>query len=370
MRSLSGWLGGLSACIVGFGVLLTGGVALADQPVFPVMNTSEQPPDGVWFRYGPDPSLTTRTTGVGVYAGEHVRVKCWWAGTAFGPYANTIWYYAYDVERPVAAGQSNEGWINTHYVDDGMTANHAHPSVPGCTSGSGSGGDVAGDGGGGGSGGTPPSSISIYYSPYPADDHELSDQSVATVHPREFVTGCTSAKPGYAAAKRHAGGRPIDTLAGWSRGHVGVMYFLARASDDELRQLDYVLLIDPGTYDQTTCDRDLGAGARLAHWLAVNPNAHLAVISTEEFSQQDRSRGIQESYFNDIRRLSTPPRINLRPRVLTCNYDVTHEGAFRMGQYWIRHRIGTTPSRSGRASSCPWLSERGHTYKPSWGWNP
>src|ERR1700754_148850 len=78
--------------------------AAADNPVFPVMNTDEQPPDGVWFRYAPDPNMTERVTGLGVYKGEHVSVKCYWNGTAFGPYNNTVWYYAYDVERPTVMG--------------------------------------------------------------------------------------------------------------------------------------------------------------------------------------------------------------------------------------------------------------------------
>src|SRR4051794_21976573 len=118
----------LISAMVGLTVFAAAAVALpasafAD-PTFPVMNTSEQPPDGVWFRYGPDPSQTERITGLGVYQGEHVRVKCFTVGTPFGPYSNNIWYYAYDVERPSVTGRSNEGWINTHYVDDGQTANH------------------------------------------------------------------------------------------------------------------------------------------------------------------------------------------------------------------------------------------------------
>jgi hypothetical protein len=211
----------LSACAILCGGVSFAAIAAADS-TFPVMNTSEQPPDGVWFRYGPDPSLTTRTTGVGVYAGEHVRVRCWSAGTAFGPYANTIWYYAYDVERPVAAGQSNEGWINTHYVDDGMTANHAHPSVPACTSGSGDGGPVAA--GGGGSrpvGPQPVTPVSIYYSPYSSGSHELYDQSAGTVDLNQFANGCTSSKPGYAAALarlRRAWDRHARRLEQRSRG--------------------------------------------------------------------------------------------------------------------------------------------------------
>ena len=118
--------------------------ARADEPVFAVMNTSETPPDGVWFRYGPDAAQTTRTTGVGVYMNEHVRVKCFWHGTPFGAYDNDVWYFAYDQERPTAAGRPNQGWINTHYVDDGQTADHPHPAVSACATGSGDGGTVGG----------------------------------------------------------------------------------------------------------------------------------------------------------------------------------------------------------------------------------
>lgn len=139
--------------------------ARADQPVFPVMNTSETPPDGVWFRYGPDPAQTTRTTGLGVYMHEHVAVKCYWHGTPFGPYANDVWYYASDVERPTAAGQPNVGWINTHYVDDGMTADHPNPSVPQCAQGSGNGGDAGGQApaGAGAAPSSPPATANAFY---------------------------------------------------------------------------------------------------------------------------------------------------------------------------------------------------------------
>lgn len=329
----------------------------ADMPVFPVMNTSEQPPDGVWFRYGPDPSQTTRTTGVGVYRGEHVRVKCYSIGTSFGPYRNAIWYYAYNVERPTAAGRSNEGWINTHYVDDGMTANHAHPSVPSCSS-----------GGGGGTPAPTPAPVSIYYSPYNANGpskFKLADQSAKTIYASEWMTNCGSADPAYSKAmQKLASGQSIKTLSGWSAGRMGPIYFLSRASDAQRRQINYILLIDPGYYDQLACDRSKNAGGVLVQWLRQNPNAHLVVISSSEISQQQNSRGIQETYFNPIRNASRVPYVNLRPRVLTCNYSFSHEQAFYSAQYWINHEIGSS------TSSCPWLNTGGQTFKPTAGWHP
>jgi hypothetical protein len=337
---------------------LSAGSAAADIPVFPVMNTSEQLPDGVWFRYGPDPSETHRITGVGVYKGEYVRVKCYTVGTPFGPYNNDIWYYAYDVERPMVGSISNEGWINTHYVNDGMTADHANPAVPSCSAG----------------GGTPsptpptPAPIAVYYSPYSINgpsQYKLADQSVRTVYASDWETNCGSSVLAYRQAEgKLASGQSIKTLAGWSAGRMGPIYFLNQATDAQRKQINYVLLIDPGYYSQMTCDRQWSAGSVLVHWLQVNPNAHLVAISSSQISQQANSKGIQETYFNAIRNASHVPMINLRPRVLTCNYTFSHDDAFFSAQYWIAHEIGTT------SQSCPTLRDSAGTFHPTWGWNP
>ncbi|WP_028066700.1 hypothetical protein [Solirubrobacter soli] len=206
-----------------------------------------------------------------------------------------------------------------------------------------------------------PSPASIYFSPYEAGSHELNDRSaLGLARGSWWSSGCAPGAAG--AARSAAGGRPITTVAGWSLGRVGVLRYLAAASDDELRRVNYVLLIDPGTYDELSCDRQIGGGAALARWLTVNQNAHLAVISTTEVSQKQRSKGIQESYFNDIRNQSVPPRVNLRPRVLTCNYSMTHQQAFSTAQYWIQHGIGT--------DSCPTLRTGSRSFPPSAAWHP
>ena len=52
---------------------------------FVVMNTSETPPDGVWFRNSPSQNDTNRETGFGVYAGESMSVDCFSWGDPVGP---------------------------------------------------------------------------------------------------------------------------------------------------------------------------------------------------------------------------------------------------------------------------------------------
>ncbi|WP_433232236.1 phospholipase A2 [Actinomadura formosensis] len=102
------------------------------QPVYAVVNTSETPPDGVWFRDSPHTADTPRITGLGVYMNERVRARCYAMGDAVGPHGNRVWYLADNISRPTAAGRSDSGWLNTHYVDDAMTADHPAPGIPAC----------------------------------------------------------------------------------------------------------------------------------------------------------------------------------------------------------------------------------------------
>lgn len=92
------------------------------QPIFSVMNTSESPPDGVWFRNSPHMADTDRVAGHGVYAGDQVGLHCYAVGDSVGPYNDSLWYYVDNLTRPTALGNgaSNVGYLNAHYVNDGM----------------------------------------------------------------------------------------------------------------------------------------------------------------------------------------------------------------------------------------------------------
>jgi predicted Zn-dependent protease len=116
--------------------------ALASGPAFVVMNTSESLPDGVWFRNSPHTADTNRETGFGVYKNEYVQAVCYQWGDAVGAYGNTVWYLSNNLTRPTINGHANSGYLNTHYVNDGMTANHVYPGIPQCGSGSSGGGTV------------------------------------------------------------------------------------------------------------------------------------------------------------------------------------------------------------------------------------
>lgn len=128
----------VTALIAALAMIVTS-PALAGGPVFPVMNTSETPPDGVWFRDNPAVS-GPRATGYGVYAGDRVELRCYGWGESLGRYGNRLWYYSANLTRPNAPGRNNIGWLNAHYVNDGQNANVVVGGVQACGAGSTTGG--------------------------------------------------------------------------------------------------------------------------------------------------------------------------------------------------------------------------------------
>lgn len=102
------------------------------QPIFTVMNTSEVPPDGVWFRNGPHTSDTDKVTGLGVYVNERVQLRCYGWGDVVGKYQDRLWYRVVNVSRPSNAGRENSGWLNAHYINDGKNANVVDSGVSEC----------------------------------------------------------------------------------------------------------------------------------------------------------------------------------------------------------------------------------------------
>ena len=98
------------------------------------MNTSETPPDGVWFRNSPHTADTDRVTGHGVYSGDRIQLRCYAFGDNVGPYNDALWYYVSNVTRPIVSGNgtSNVGFLNAHYVNDGKRANVVDAGVPAC----------------------------------------------------------------------------------------------------------------------------------------------------------------------------------------------------------------------------------------------
>lgn len=112
-----------------------GGTTTPSGPIFTVMNTSEQLPDGVYFRNSPHTADTSRVTGLGVYRNEQVRLVCYTFGDAVGRFGDALWYYAQNITRPTNNGAPNQGYLNAHYINDSKAANVVDAGVPACTNG-------------------------------------------------------------------------------------------------------------------------------------------------------------------------------------------------------------------------------------------
>lgn len=219
----------------------------------------------------------------------------------------------------------------------------------------------------------------LYFSPYPIGSKwDLPDDGVSkNVGVDQWSTAaqsCQMPNLPYIAGMGALGNTPPQILASWSKGRVGVTSFLMYASTAMKKAINYILLIDPGSYGEMSCDRARDAGEYLTNWLEVNPNAHLVVISTTEVTQLEHSKGIQEVYFNPIRNATNAVGHlggNLSSRVLTCNYNLekpvgltSHQKAYLASRYWIQHRIGST------RNACPQLSLNGSRWNATAGWHP
>ncbi len=98
---------------------------------YPVMNAA----GGVYWRSGPDWNTAVRITGDGFYPGTTVTVTCFRLGAGNVPgSANRMWEQA----RWYSGRGTGYGWINEHFIDDGVGINQHSPGAPAC-SGSGSG---------------------------------------------------------------------------------------------------------------------------------------------------------------------------------------------------------------------------------------
>lgn len=96
---------------------------------YPVMNAT----GGIYWRSGPDWNTAVRIAGNGFYPGTWVTVICYRLGAGNVPgSANRMWEQA----RWYSGSGSGSGWINEHFIDDGVGINQHSPNVPACSGGS------------------------------------------------------------------------------------------------------------------------------------------------------------------------------------------------------------------------------------------
>jgi hypothetical protein len=260
--------------------------------VFSVFNAE----GGIYYRYGPHWSETTSTPGEGVYNGDQAELICGAFGDPVGPYADTAWSKVRNLSRPVG-----EGWVNEHFINDGAPDNGFVSGEPMCGSGSAAGG-----------GAPPPSpaaSISVFYSPNNTPTG-VSVPSIATTNlvSSKWATG-DACSDGKVLSVTPNG---ASTLAGWSNGRLGPIYFLDAANAQRRSQVHTIILFDPGDsgdfgkpslakeiydrlhgVDPTTCDWQLPINSLLANWLNSNGTNRLIILTG---SASEESNGTKSTY--------------------------------------------------------------------------
>ena len=280
---------------------------------------------GVYFRNSPVWGDARRVPGAGVYNGDRVELICGLMGEPYGPYANRWWSRVTNLTRPGAG----TGWVNAHFIDDGMPASTPSPGESTC---------------GGGSPNAPPlTAKSVFFWP---------DLPIPTTRPAgiylhvadidlpfsQWASGnCTSAPP--LPLPIPAG---VTTLAGWSNGRLGPVYFL-KENPDRWSQISEVILFDPGSRSDmegtTGCEQKLSpmVSQTLDRWLK-SPGQHrlliLSGIRTEDwdyvFSHLGVTIGVGKAHFDGLWHYYFPDLWSepwsVRSHAQVCDYDdLAHE---------------------------------------------
>lgn len=213
-----------------------------------------------------------------------------------------------------------------------------------------------------------------YYSPYNVNDPDkylLGEEAKLSVlrYKDEWAPGNCS------TAAAHNGTFDTTTmLSGWSIGRLGPIYYLAKASPEQLQQIDQILWIDPGQESEFAggCDNQKyethetlvfkTPGQILADWLLANPDAHMFVLSGDITAKGGHS-GIQNYYFNDVRNAETESGHDITSRITVCNYTVPrplapakdgHEQMFMGAKRYVDDMLTECPPVDGATFQQPW----------------
>jgi len=133
----------------------------------------------------------------------------------------------------------------------------------------------------------------------------------------------------------------VNTLAGWSNGRLGPMYFMHNYST-EWSRIHTIILFDPGSYGEMNCDRELthpSINEILVKWLQSPDNKLLVLagLATEDWSGriphtsitwgEPKFTGLWNYYLHGLWYQSH----EVRSRAIICDYNkLDHEQILRL----------------------------------------
>lgn len=317
-------------------------------PVYQVVDADNDPYSGIYLRNNPNNFAdATRVSSRYVPYGTSAELICGTWGVSVGqdgdpnrPNYNRRWHQIRVLGGPA---QGQVGWMPDRYMNTPNIANKPTPGEMEC-------------------GAAPPppppppppsNGGSVYYAP-----ETNNTASGANIHlayndwrsDGDCPTGKADNFPNWLAPSN----QNVTTLAGWSIGRLGPVYFLHETRNNRARwqEIDYILIFDPGDFGQlvnNTCDKKYNPGWLYAEWLKANSNARLVILAGEMTSPNSH-RSIQTAYFNAIRSGGAP-----RGHVVTCNYgNMNHTTLFMNFRSWV--------------NKAP--IDKDHCPNGVWGWNP
>lgn len=152
---------------------------------------------------------------------------------------------------------------------------------------------------------------------------------------------------------------PMDTntLAGWSLGRLGPVYFLNSAPKWFVSNIRTIVLFDPGSTSnfaepswikqlagRSTCDWKFKINELLANWLSSNSANHLIIItgkdSEEKASGRSTYAGLWKFYLAGIWK----QQASVRSRAQVCDYDnMGHEDTLRKFASIVKNPVTGCP---------------------------
>jgi hypothetical protein len=284
------------------------------------------------------PHLGDKTTEYLRY-GDTVQLICGTTGDPVGRRGNDRWHLVKDLTRP----EAGTTYTADHWLDTPNKANEPTPGERECGP-----GDSA-DGQDGATTSTPPTGNnaqpwqkSVFFSgtevPWGSSVEPVADEDYGTN--QWSGNSCDYSKTLQLVPDS------AETLAGWSRGRIGVVYFLANAPE-RAANIHRIVLFDPGAQSDIVprnplhepgCDANYDVNALLADWLQSNPANQLTVITGIKTEMKSNSNiaslpstyaGLKKYYLANIH---GQPFAN---QAQVCDYNgLSHEDALK-GFSWV-----------------------------------
>jgi hypothetical protein len=329
---------------------------------------------GVFARFGPHISATNRTDGYGIYPYDRVVLLCGVTdGDPVPPYSNTTWHFITDLSNP---GEGNF-WVSDHYLDTPNQPSQLTPEESQCANESSNPlynpEDVQ-----------PNSPSAVFFEPTQGmpdvNINGLTDNSLVLKVPySQWGAGSCSDANIVAQVPSIA-----NTLAGWSNGRLGPVYFLKAATQEQIGQIHTIILFDPGAtsdfakitnpikleYERLryggngqTCDWQYDPNTLLANWLGSNPANKLIVITGQDSEMKTDPNnpnspsnyyGLWQYYFAGISKQNQ----TLGQQAQVCDYNNLDHAATVEDYGYI---VANPPS------GCPSAPDSQHALTP---WNP